>query len=86
MKRERFTAEDVMRVGEPSSGDLGTGDGKARARGSDEPGSDEFKTTEERRMAPDMLRSTTNLVKGLGSGQIHCALLQGNHWSRKLSP
>ena len=26
----------------------------------------EFKTTEERRMAPDMFRSTTNLVKGLG--------------------
>jgi len=30
-------------------------------------GAGEFKTTEERRMAPDMLRSTTNLVKGLGS-------------------
>ena len=42
MKRERFTAEDVTRVGEPSSGDLGTGDAKARARGSDEPGSAEL--------------------------------------------
>jgi len=42
MKRERFTAEDVTRVGEPSSGDLGTGDGKARARGGDEPGGDEL--------------------------------------------
>ena len=30
-------------------------------------GAGEFKTTEERRMALDMLRSTTNLVKGLGS-------------------
>ena len=42
MKRERFTAEDVTHVGEPSSGDLGTGDGKARARGGDEPGGDEL--------------------------------------------
>lgn len=42
MKRERFTAEDVTRVGEPSSGDLGTGDGKARARGGVEPGGDEL--------------------------------------------
>jgi len=42
MKRERFTAEDVTRVGEPSSGDLGTGDGKVRARGGDEPGGDEL--------------------------------------------
>ena len=42
MKRERFTVEDVMHVGEPSSGDLGTGDGKARARGDIEPGGDEL--------------------------------------------
>ena len=30
-------------------------------------GPGEFKTTEERKMAPDMLRSTTILVNGLGS-------------------
>ena len=42
MKRERFTTEDISRVGEPSSGDLGTGDGKARARGGNEPGGDEL--------------------------------------------
>ena len=42
MKGERFTVEDVTRVGEPSSGDLGTGDSKARARGGDELGGDEL--------------------------------------------
>ena len=42
MERVRFTAEDVTRVGEPSSGNHGTGDGKARVRDGDEPGGDEL--------------------------------------------